>query len=85
MVGLPILITSQALVVMHLRMQIFPDKDAIRWLELKVGEEDRQGRMKTYNYKRTWPPMDQLKNALKKTRWAYHIGLGERNTTLDAR
>jgi hypothetical protein len=83
-VGLPILISSQTLVVMHLRVQIDPGKDAIRWLELKVGEEDQDGRTKKYEYHGKWPRMDLVKNSLNEIRWAYHVGLGERHAIRDA-
>lgn len=82
--GLCVLITDQSLVPMHLQLAIDGSLDEISWLELRLGERDERGLIRTpYEtapkaYKRTIA----MKDAMDQVEWAYKVGFGERPAAL---
>ena len=78
--GLCILMTDQTLVLVHLRLQIAPQKDEVNWFECRLGERGRSGLVRT--------PYRSLSKAVKRIYsvggnpdaidWFYAVTFGER-------
>lgn len=85
-IGLCILISDQTLTPIHIRLRGSASENEIEWLECKVGESgEGKGQMVRlpYDSPRQGKLLATLPNRLNTLDWAYHVGFGERQASLN--
>jgi hypothetical protein len=77
--GMCILISDQSLTLLHVELQIAPDRDQVIWCDLRLGERGRWGIERIAYSSSKWQKGGfLLGERLGSVDWVYHICFGER-------
>jgi hypothetical protein len=78
--GQCIFLSDQRLTPFHVRLQIFPNKDEIAWLECGLGEQGEHGMVRTpyHRLAATFKRLYLMDGTTDKLDWTYKVTFGRK-------